>query len=476
MKRADTAEFMRQCLNVLTMASEEPQIGYVLKGYGRTSETFITNEIFLLEKAGLRLAICSLKRLEGEQQHGVVGKIGAAVIYLPETTTIAASNLLDWLRQNWPLFAASHRRVLRARPAAYIHTLLATLTMCVRYRAHAWAWPNRDFIKEFLQAGFIAAQVLETGRIRHLHAHFAHTVTTVTMLASRLCGVPFSFTAHAKDIYRVDMNPGDLLKVKLQRARFVVTCTRANQNYLDRLRGRTPLHTIYHGLDLSLFEPTGARSAPQADGLPLILAVGRMVEKKGFAYLVEACRLLQDQGYKFACRIIGGADPHAAVIKDTIGRLQLGEVVTLHSAVTQEELRRIYEQATIFALPCQVIENGDRDGIPNVLVEAMAMELPVVSTDISGIPELIEPRVNGLLVPPRDAAALAAALAELLNDAALRRRLGQAARQKVRRHFDAQQNILALKILFVDCLQPGVARAATTAPTDERAAYSRDNL
>lgn len=454
----------------------EPQIGYVLKGYGRTSETFITNEIFLLEQAGLRLAVFSLKRLEGEQQHGVVGKIGAPISYLPETTSTAASNLLGWLRENWPLFAASHRRVWLARPIAYLHTLLLMLTMCVRYRAHAGAAPNRDFIKEFLQAGFIAAQVLETGRIRHLHAHFAHTVTTVTMLASRLCGVPFSFTAHAKDIYRVDMNPGDLLRRKLQEARFVVTCTRANQNYLDRLRGQTPLHTIYHGLDLSLFAPSGARAGQQANNLPLILAVGRMVEKKGFTYLVEACRLLQDQGYRFACRIIGGADPHAAVIKETIQRLQLDGVVTLHTAVTQEELRRIYEQAMVFALPCQVIENGDRDGIPNVLVEAMAMELPVVSTGISGIPELIESQVNGLLVPPREPAALAAALTELLKDADLRRRLGQAARQKVRRHFDAHQNILTLKSLFVDCLQPGVARAANSAPTDERAAYSRDGV
>ena len=452
--------------------THEPQIAYILKGYGRTSETFITNEIFLLEQTGLRLTVFSLKQLEGQQQHGVVSKIQAPVIYLPETTPAEASDLFVWLRQNWPRFAASHHRVFRARPVAYLRTLLAMLTMCLRYRTSRFAASNRAFIKEFFQAGFIAAQVLETKSIRHLHAHFAHTVTTVTMLASRFCGVPFCFTAHAKDIYRDDMNPGDLLGVKLQRARFAVTCTRANQIYLDRQCGQTPLHTIYHGLDLTLFTPPSTR-APQS--LPLILAVGRMVEKKGFTYLVEACRLLKDKGYKFECRIIGGADAHTVVIAETIERLQLSATVTLQAAITQEELQRIYEQATVFALPCQVVDNGDRDGIPNVLVEAMAMELPVVSTDISGIPELIEPRVNGLLVPPRNAVALAAALEELLNDADLRQRLGQAARQKVRRHFDAQQNILTLQSLFLDCLQPGVARAATV-PTDESAAYSRDGL
>jgi len=255
------------------------------------------------------------------------------------------------------------------------------------------------------------------------------------------------------------MNPGDLLSVKLRRARFAVTCTKANQKYLDRLRPpQTPLYAIYHGLDLSLFQrantASGSERGPGPQGLaetsarPLILSVGRLVEKKGFTYLVEACRLLKDKGYDFRCSIVGGADVYAEVIKESISHLELEGTVTLQSAVTQEELRRIYEQATVFALPCQVVENGDRDGIPNVLAEAMAMELPVISTNISGIPELIEDHVNGLLVPQKDAGALAAALEELLNDAALRRRLGKAARAAVCRDFDAKQNILALRKLF----------------------------
>ncbi|HMV49671.1 MAG TPA: glycosyltransferase, partial [Blastocatellia bacterium] len=147
-------------------------------------------------------------------------------------------------------------------------------------------------------------------------------------------------------------------------------------------------------------------------------------------------------------RIVGGADQATEAIKRAIERCNLQQVVSLHSAVTQEELRRIYEQATVFALPCQVMDDGDRDGIPNVLVEAMAMQLPVVSTRISGIPELIEDRANGLLIPQKDAQALAAALKTLLDDAALRERLGRAAREKVCRDFDAKRNILALKSLF----------------------------
>ncbi|HEX9005530.1 MAG TPA: glycosyltransferase family 4 protein [Blastocatellia bacterium] len=425
------------------MQTHDNEIGYILKGYPRTSETFITNEIFLLEQAGLKLSIFSLKTLEGQKLHGVVGRIEAPVTYLPETTPQEESGLLRWLRLNVPSFAASHWKLFQRRPAAYLSTLAEALGMSLKYRV-------RSFTKEFLQAGFIALKVLESGRIRHLHAHFCHTSTTVAMLASRLAGVHFSFTAHAKDIYREDMNPGDLLNVKLRRAQFAVTCTGANQIYLDRLRPpQTPLHKIYHGLDLSLFVPSGKASN---DVRPLILSVGRMVEKKGFPYLVEACRLLRDEGYDFSCRIVGGADQATETIKQSIEQFNLQDCVSLHSAVTQEELRRIYEQATVFALPCQVIENGDRDGIPNVLVEAMAMELPVVSTDISGIPELIEHRTSGLLVPQKDARALAAAINELLDDKELRTRLSRAARARVCRDFDARQNILALKSLFDSCL------------------------
>lgn len=419
---------------------DEAHIGYVLKGYPRTSETFITNEIYLLERAGLRLSIFSLIRLTGQKQHGVVSRIQAPVTYLPETTPSAETGLIKWISLNWPNFAASHRELFRVKPAAYLKTLLEALWMSVKDR-------NRGLIKEFLQAGFIALEVLESGRIRHLHAHFCHTSTTVAMLASSLAGVPFSFTAHAKDIYREDMNPGDLLSVKLRRAKFAVTCTKTNQEYLDRLRPpETPLYTIYHGLDLTMFAPA-TRPASKLDP-PLILAVGRMVEKKGFTYLVEACRLLKDRGYRFECRIIGGGDGYIEPVKRSIDELNLVETVTLHQAVTQEELRQIYERATVFALPCQVTGDGDRDGIPNVLVEAMAMELPVVSTNISGIPELIEHRRNGLLVPQKDTAALAEAIGELLDSAELRMEFGRAGRKKVCQSFDARRNIEELKRLF----------------------------
>jgi glycosyltransferase involved in cell wall biosynthesis len=425
----------------------EPEIGYILKGYPRTSETFISNEIFLLEKAGLRLSIFSLKKLEGQQLHGVINKIKARVNYLPQTSPLGEGNLLSWIWKNAPPFIASHLRLIMIRPGAYLGALIETLAMSLRYRVGPDARPVKDWIKEFWQAGYIASAVLESGRIQHLHAHFCHTSTTVTMLASRMCKLPFSFTAHAKDIYRRDLNPGDMLPKKMRRASFVVTCTKANRDYLERLGPKeTPIFTIYHGVDLDMFNKCENKNNNLQ--LPLILSAGRMVEKKGFIYLVEACRLLKDRGYEFECSIVGGTDNYAETIKNMIERLDLGGTVTLHSPVTQEELRRIYERATVFALPSQLVDDGDRDGIPNVLVEAMAMELPVVSTNVSGIPELIEDHVNGLLVPQKNVTSLAAALTELLNDSDLRLRLGTAARRTVRRSFDSGQNILELKYVF----------------------------
>lgn len=424
----------------------EPQteIGYILKGFARTSETFISNEIHLLEEAGVRISIFSFKKLEGQQRHGVSQRIKAHVTYLPEPTPFEKTSLLAWIRRNAAIFRDSHVDLLKRRPGAYLGTILAVLAMSLRYAGGSFKSTLRSFLKEFFQAGFIADEALKSGRIKHLHAHFCHTATTVAMLASRLSGLPFSFTAHAKDIYRSDMNPGDLLSRKLRAAKFAVTCTKANSAYLGKLAD-AELHTIYHGIDLKLFAPAEERTAQDP---PLILAVGRFVEKKGFVHLVEACRRLKDEGVNFRCRIIGGFAEYAERVQESIDRLDLKDTVSLHHAVTQEELKKIYETASLFVLPCVITDDGDRDGIPNVMVEALAMGLPVISTNISGIPELIGDRETGLLVPPRDPQTLARAIRELIENPKLGDELSRKGQEFVKREFDAKRNILALKKLF----------------------------
>jgi glycosyltransferase involved in cell wall biosynthesis len=220
-----------------------------------------------------------------------------------------------------------------------------------------------------------------------------------------------------------------------------------------------PIHTIYHGLDLARFAPPAVVTEPE---VPVILAVGRFVEKKGFPYLVEACRLLKARGHAFRCRIIGQRDEQSELVKRLIAEGQLTDTVQIQGGVTQEELRDIYAAATIFALPCLIVDSGDRDGIPNVLAEAMATALPVVSTHISGIPEIVVDGVNGLLVPEKDAVALADAMERLLLDSALRQRLGQAARTTITEIFDSWQTTTVLRDLFRTQRQQQMAATKTT--------------
>lgn len=430
----------------------EGRIGYIVKGFPRLSEAFISNEIALLERFDLGLHLFVLKQEQPTQKHAVIEQMRTPITYLPAMTALTATPLLQWLWDNVPQFLSSHVTLLGLRPRAYGNTLVAALAMSMRYRSRRWGAPKKTFFKEFLQAGAIALEVLRSGTIRHLHAHFAHGSATIAMMASQLSGVPFSFTAHAKDIYVPKLNPRDLLPRKLRCARFVVTCTDTNNAYLQQLcLDGAPIHTVYHGLDTALFAPAAREYDPEH--IPLILAVGRFVAKKGFPYLVQACHLLHQQGEIFRCRIIGEPDEQTEIIQAMIRDLGLTEVISLHPAVPHEALHQIYQEAAIFALPCQIVDNGDRDGIPNVLAEAMAMELPVVSTSVTGIPELVDHGVDGLLVPQRDAAALAAALATFLHQPALRQQFGKAARDKVCRIFDARKNTVALRQLFATCLE-----------------------
>lgn len=436
---------------IFPMTGQDAKIAYILKGFPRTSETFITNEIRLLEKMGVGLSIFSVKKLQGEQNHAMVKDINAAVTYLPQADPLSEASLSRWLMDNVPKFSASHRRLFKKFPFAYFKVLAQCLGMSIQYRNGFFELPRSVFIKEFLQAGFIADAALLAGNIRHLHAHFCHGSTTIALYASQMSGIPFSFTAHAKDIYLKELNPGQLLQKKMRKAEFLVTCTGANEEHLQQLAPPgTKIYKIYHGLDTKLFSDPDRQPQPYPDkAVPILLSVGRLVEKKGFEYLIQACEILKQRGYRFHCQIVGGGDDYANTLRAMIQQLRLEDTISLTGAVTQEALREIYQQASLFALPCLVVNNGDRDGIPNVLVEAMSMRVPVVSTNISGIPELIEHNVNGLLVPEKNELAMANALELLLLDPDLRHKLGDAGRARVCKDFDSEVTTLELKDLFM---------------------------
>jgi glycosyltransferase involved in cell wall biosynthesis len=427
-------------------------VAYVMNGFPRLSETFIAHEIHQLERAGLRLRLFVVKRENEPQVHPVVSAILAPMSYLPAATSLSGTSLPSWLRRNAPRFSAAHRFLLRQHPLRYVATLASAIALTLQH------WPRKVFIKEFLQAGEIAAAVRADGSVRHLHGHFCHGVATITWMASRLSGIPFSFTAHAKDIYQAELNPGQLLERKLGAARFVATCTCANAEVLKARHVRPQeVHTIYHGLDTDAFVPPQACPWPER---PLILAVGRLVEKKGFDQLIEACARLKQTGLTFHCRIVGEDGPAGPALRERIQSLGLQEQIELSGPVTQDRLREIYREAQVFALPCQIMEDGDRDGFPNVLAEAMAMGVPVVSTAISGIPEMIDDGVHGLLVPPRDPQALADQLHRALADRALHARLALAGRKRICERFDSRRTTLALRDLFEAELQARQRRRA----------------
>lgn len=425
-------------------------IAYIVKGFPRLSETFISNEVLLLEKLGVNIKLFSIKQPDETLLQSTVSRIKTQVEYLPAVTSLSNTFLMKWLLENMPHYVKAHLQLASNYPVGYFQTLAEAITMSIIYRNGLFTKPRKIFIKEFIQAVFIADQINNLQSIRHIHAHFCHGATTIALMVSKITGLPFSFTAHAKDIYQKNQNPGNLLKNKINASAFVATCTGANKKYLDKLGEADKIKLIYHGLDTQFFIPFTQRSS---DTRLQILSVGRFVEKKGFHFLVQACAILKNKDFKFNCRIIGEHGDSYQRLQETIKQLELEQYISLEPPKAHDELLKIYQQSHIFALPCQIVNDGDRDGIPNVLVEAMACGLAVVSTGISGIPELVKHRHNGLLVAEKNSQDLANAIELLMIDQGLSESLAINARTTVLQEFDSAQTTLQLKRLFDECME-----------------------
>jgi len=395
-----------------------PVLGMILKGYPRISETFISNEILLLEKLGFTIHLFSMRRPRENFSHESVKKIRAKVDYLPETLIKPLPRLLYH-----NLFVAAKK------PGAYAGALKTAYRRFLRTHKSAT-------IKHLLQAGYLAHRFLPASGVTHLHAHFAHSPTSVAMFTSHLTGLPFSFTAHAKDIYT--SNP-EQLREKIGLARFVVTCTEYNKKHLRELADgyATPIHRNYHGIDIKLF--SDKNEIPKIPVPPYqILTIARLTAKKGLPTIYKALRILCDQGVFLHHTHIGGGEDREKIIS-LIKDLDLEPVTQLLGTQPHQVVLEHYKKADLFVLGCEVASNGDRDGIPNVLLESMAMGVPVVVTDISAIPELVEDSKTGLLVSPGQPDKLAEAMLRLLTDGQLRNRVIAAGKQRVVRKFDNRQ-------------------------------------
>lgn len=399
------------------MAERVPVIGVVVKGWPRLSETFIAQELRALERRGLRLHIYSLRHPTDRKVHPLNRAVAARATYLPE-----------YLRQE-PL------RVLRAwqavrRLPGYARAKATWLRDLARDRT-----PNR--IRRFGQALVLAAE--RDPAITHLYAHFLHTPASVARYAALIAGLPWSVSAHAKDIWTT---PEWEKREKLQEAAWAVTCTRSAAAHLDALApGKVAL--VYHGLDAARF-PVFSQARPPRDGAaaadPLaILSVGRAVPKKGYDDLLEAlARLPRSLHWRFVH--IGGG-PLLEALKAKAAALGVADRIVWRGPQTEDEVRAAYRDADLFVLASRISGDGDRDGLPNVLLEALSQRCPVVATAVSAIPELIADGVTGALVPAGDLSALAAAIETLARDPELRARLAAAGEARVRRDFPLDRGV-----------------------------------
>jgi len=395
---------------------------YVVGPFPVASETFVAREIRGVIDHGLAVNVLAQARRSDEHLEEADRAWASDVMYGPNLLSlrVVAANIITLLR----------------RPGQFVRMWRSLISL----KHDRWRYLFRA-VSIGLKAPIIANRVAQAGGAAHIHAQFATGQTELAIALGALLSCGYSFTAHARDIYAVP----NALPEKIRRARFVVTCSLYNVDYLSRLSPDTePNHVVrlFYGVDNDRL----ASVRPQLDspnGSPLIFTAARLVAKKGFDTLIEACGVLRDRGVDFRCEI-GGDGPLCEELAAQVERLKLEDRVQLLGWQSHDALLERYASATCFAQPCRVTGDGDRDGIPNALIEAMGASLPTIATPVSGIPELISDTENGLLVPPDDIEALVGALSRLLTEPELRVSLGNAARKTVSTEFDLKTNASTL--------------------------------
>ncbi|GAB3531802.1 glycosyltransferase family 4 protein [Arthrobacter tecti] len=398
------------------------RIGYVLKIYPRFSETFIVTEILAREAAGEELEIFSLRPPVDPRFHPELGRVQAPVTYVTRPQKLS---------EGWPIIAAAHRGIpdFAQRFAALLPEI-----------ADAEA-------SEVHQGIELATRVVERG-ITHLHAHFGSIAARTASIASALTGVPFSFTAHAKDIYHELVDHQELVRL-LKEAHHTVTVSDFNLRYLSELApsAAETIHRIYNGLELDRFPfeaPTPVHSPFR------VAAVGRLVEKKGFGLLIEAVRLLVESGLEVDLRIAGGGEL-AEDLAAQISANGLTGHVRLLGPRTQSEVIELLRWADTFAAPCVIGADGNADGLPTVLLEAMAMGVPCIGSDVTGIPEVLltddDGGSTGQLVRAGSVGDLVQALRTAASPDFDRTGTAHAARRLIEQNFDSRVQSAHLRTL-----------------------------
>jgi glycosyltransferase involved in cell wall biosynthesis len=412
------------------------KVAYILDCFPVYSETFILREILEMQRRGIGVTVLAQTdtthhplSLHGKVVHPEAEALRPHVRYQPPLTQ--ETTRLKKLLLHLYFFVRAPRRYLRA----------------LKYARSADAMTYRMF-----KSAPYYAMLLKRLGVTHLHAHYALLSCHYAMMISLVSGIPYSFTVHAHDIFIRGL--ALRLEDKVRNARFVV----CESDYIRRdLLGLCPnadpgrLPVIHGGIDINRYRPVSAANRERLT----IVSVGRLVEHKGFRHLVRACALLKGRGLRYVCRIIGDGTQRAE-LERLIGEADLGDCVELAGAMPQEAVLAALRGADLFVLACTVEENGMRDGIPNALAEAMAMELPVVSTRMSGIPELVKDGA-GILVDPEDPEALANAIEDLARLSARERgEIGRCGRVVIEKEFILAVEVEKLASLFSGAAPEGV--------------------
>jgi glycosyltransferase involved in cell wall biosynthesis len=390
------------------------EVAYLFERFPSFGQTFCYREVVELERQGTNVQVFSIRRPVGEPHEAWDKSLVERVHYLPEEKALVPE--VD--------------RVLRTKAVAD------------PVRAAVKEWGRQSDFLRLYQAIYIGVRLREQG-LKHIHAHFAGMAARTAYWISEFFGIPYSLTAHANDIFAPRDFVVSLAKL-IANAAAVVT---VSDYALRLLQERFPdsaakIHRVYNGVDFSRFTPTDFASEP-----PQIISIGRLIQKKGFSDLIDACALLQARGCRFACRIIGEG-PLEESLRVQIVAKGLEKCVELTGPQTQAEIAAQLAHANVFVLPCTREADGGMDNLPTVIMEAMAAGLPVISTPLGGIPEMIGDRVNGFLVSERDPAAVATAIERLLSDVPHARRLGDRGRQIADEKFSIETSVGQLHELF----------------------------
>jgi glycosyltransferase involved in cell wall biosynthesis len=407
---------------------------YLIRSWPRLSQTFIVNEVLALEARGVEVIVFSLVHSGEEMVQPQVWDVRARVRYLDDRTG-AVRSVVD------------HLNVFLSTPGGYLRTLGFAVGHPELSAGYATCSTLQCF-RAAVQIAATTAPLRRAGRAPvHVHAHFAHDPALVALLVRRLTGLPYSFTAHARDLVQI---PVASLAARASEATTLVTCCGANAEYVaaalppDETTARAPVRVIHHGVDLEHFQPPPERPATAT---PMLVSVGRLVEKKAFGDLLQAMGRLKASGHAFTCALYGDGP-----LRDTLvalrDALDLTAEVQFRGEQDREQIVAALRAADVFVLTPVVTEDGDRDGIPNVLVEAMACGLPVVTTSAGGITELVDDGANGYVTEPADVTAVTARLSRLLQEPQLRRDLGAAARRTVESDYDLHAAARELEQIF----------------------------